>query len=164
MKKTTRSFLILAVYLVPVFQHPLPAQDTTKLDKELKNTIHYNITNPVIFGGGSIIFGYERILKNYRSFSINIGQANFPTLSIVTDDSVRDKRLQGKAGFHISGDYRFYFAKHNKYAAPRGVYMGPYYSYNYFKNEHSWEIRKRSGEITAVESKTTLNVHTLGLE
>lgn len=164
MKRTTRSFLFLTACLFTVFHSPLLAQDTTKTEKEFKNTIHFNLSNQFIFGSRSIVFGYERILTKYRSFSINIGQANFPTLSIIADDSVKANRLRAQGGFHVSGDYRFYLAKDNKYTAPRGVYIGPYYSYNYFKHEHIWDLKSTGGSSAAVESKTSMKVSTIGFE
>lgn len=163
MKRTIGALLIITAFLLTVCP-PLLAQDTTITEKDLKNTIHYNVTNPFIFGSGSIIFGYERILNKYRSFSINIGQATFPTLSIVSEDSVREKRLRGQGGFHLSADYRFYLAKHNIHTAPRGIYIGPYYSYNYFKHDHSWDVKSTAGGTFPVDSKTSMKVHTVGFE
>jgi hypothetical protein len=139
MKKATGPFLILTIGLVAILELPLAAQDSTKTLKEYKNTIHFNLTNPMIFGGRSLVFGYERILKNNKSFTINAGQTGFPTLAIINADSVRNKALTGQKGFHISGDFRFYLGKENKYPAPRGVYIGPYFSYNYFRKDHSWD-------------------------
>lgn len=105
--------------------------------KEFKNTIRFNVTNPLIFGGKSLIFGYERILKNNKSFSINIGQAALPNLENGFSDEFRAKTVLSEKGFHISGDYRFYLASLNKYNAPRGVYIGPYYSFNSFFYQRS---------------------------
>ncbi|MBX9808625.1 MAG: hypothetical protein K2X95_12630 [Flavobacteriaceae bacterium] len=138
-----------------------------KLEREFKNTIRFNITNPLIFGGQSIIFGYERVLKNNHSFSINIGQASLPDFNFMDGTQLKAKSILSEGGFHISGDYRFYLSKLNKYNAPRGVYIGPYYSYNTFDKKHSWEFTKDPNEpqtVQTVDSDLRINIHTVGFE
>lgn len=136
-----------------------------KPEKEFKNTIRFNITNPLIFGSQSIIFGYERVLKNNKSFSINIGQASLSPFSFVDDNELKAKSILNEGGFHVSGDYRFYLSKLNKHNAPRGVYIGPYYSYNKFRKEHSWEFTKDgTGSPQTVDSDLRINIHTVGVE
>lgn len=134
-------------------------------EKELKNTIRFNITNPLIFGGKSIIFGYERVLKNNKSFSINIGQASLSPFDFFDDGELKAKSILNEGGFHISGDYRIYLSKLNKYNAPRGVYIGPYYSFNTFRKQHSWEFTKDgTGPSQEVETDLKINIHTVGFE
>lgn len=134
-------------------------------DKEFKNTIRFNVTNPLIFGGKSLIFGYERILKNNKSFSINIGQAALPNLENGFSDEFREKTVLSQGGFHISGDYRFYLSKLNKYSAPRGVYIGPYYAYNRYSKGHDWEYTEE-GTSTAklINSDLSLKIQQIGFE
>jgi len=135
-----------------------------KPEREFKNTIHFNITNPLIFGGKSIIFGYERVLKNNHSFSINIGQAGLPNFNFEATEKLREKSILSEGGFHISGDYRFYLSKLNKYNAPRGVYVGPYYSYNSFDKKHSWEYTKDANNSQTVDTDLNIKIHTIGFE
>ncbi len=136
-----------------------------KPTKEFKNTIRFNITNPLIFGNKSIIFGYERILKNNQSFSINIGQASLSPFSFFDDSELKAKSILNEGGFNISGDYRFYLGKLNKYSAPRGVYIGPYYSFNTFRKEHSWEFTKDGVEApVSIDSDLKIDIHTFGFE
>jgi hypothetical protein len=49
-------------YADPDDRHALAFQQSAKRKKDsthtLKNTIHFNLTNPMIFGNGSIILGY----------------------------------------------------------------------------------------------------------
>lgn len=134
-------------------------------EREFKNTIRFNVTNPMIFGGKSIIFGYERQLKNNRSFSINAGQAALPNFENGFSDEFRSKTVLSEGGFHISGDYRFYLSKINKYGAPRGVYIGPYYSYNRFSKGHDWEYTEE-GATTAktINSDLSLKIQQIGFE
>ena len=165
MKKT--SLLMLSfVFMMLVFEQSVLAQETKKEEKFRKNTVHINLTNPLIFGSGSIVVGYERILKSKKhSFSINVGLTSFPDFGFIDNDSLKHlNKLKDQKGFNVSADYRFYLAKENKYPAPRGVYIGPYYSYNYFGNHNAWEVKNINGSIADVESQIKLNVHTIGFE
>jgi hypothetical protein len=165
--KWFKSLLVLwIVYALGSFTtNAQTSENMDKPEKEFKNTIHFNITNPMIFGNKSIIFGYERILKNNRSFSINIGQTGFPTLNIIDSEELKANTILSEKGFHISGDYRFYLSKLNKYNAPRGVYLGPYYGYNSFDKEHSWTLNtENSGGPINVNSALGLTINTVGIE
>jgi hypothetical protein len=154
------------VFVLNSFNASAQTSDSfSKPEKEFKNTIRFNITNPLIFGGKSIIFGYERVLKSNKSFSINIGQAGLPDFNFLDDNKLKAKSILSEGGFHISGDYRFYLSKLNKYNAPRGVYVGPYYSYNTFDKQHSWEFTKEgTGTPQEVASDLRINIHTVGFE
>jgi len=161
-KRKTIFFLLLLSHFMISAQN---SADDFASEKEFKNTIHFNVTNPLIFGNRSIIFGYERVLKNNQSFSINIGQTGFPKLNIINTDDLKVQTVLKENGFHISGDYRFYLSKENKYKAPRGVYIGPYYSYNSFSKGHSWLLDSNtSGFNGNVNSDLTLKIQTVGVE
>ena len=141
------------------------SDSTANSDKEFKNTIRFNVTNPLIFGGKSLIFGYERILKNNKSFSINIGQAALPNLENGFSDEFREKTVLSQGGFHISGDYRFYLSKLNKYSAPRGVYIGPYYAYNRYSKGRDWEYTESGSSTTKlINSDLSLKIQQVGFE
>lgn len=158
-------YAVLLVLVFGAFHQLLLAQEEEKPGKEFKNTIRFNVTNPVIFGGRSIIFGYERVVKKNQTFSVNLGQTGFPSLNLISADSLRANSILGEKGFHFSVDYRFYPSKQNKYGAPRGVYLGPYYAYNYFERENSWVLKSSNGgSPQTVNSKTSLSVHNLGFE
>ena len=156
------SLLILFAGLLHI---TLSAQDTAAIQKDYKNSIRFNVTNPLLFGGKSLIFGYERVMKNNRSFTINIGQSSFPRLRFKDSDSLRTKPNVKENGFHISADYRFYLPKQNKYDAPRGVFIGPYYAYNYFEKTNSWTVKSTSGGTPqTIDSKTMLTTNCVGFE
>ena len=167
MKKTAPVFLILTSMLIGSIQQKAIAQDSTKKkeEKAYKNVIHLNITNPMIFGERSIIVGYERVVGKHQSFSVNVGSTDFPSLDIISDDSLKANRITGQAGYHFSGDYRFYLAHENKYRPPHGVYLGPYFGFNQFEKDHSWTIKSTSGGAPFnVESKTKMTIFTLGFQ
>jgi hypothetical protein len=137
--------LSTALILASVFSPACFAQQDTTVKKEkiFKNIVRYNITNPLIFGGKSMIFGYERVMGEHQSFSINFGQFTLPKLlpgTVMVGDSIELTGSTSQTGYNISADYRFYLAKENKYRAPRGVYIGPYYSHIHFKRTNNWKL------------------------
>ena len=77
------------------------------------------------------VIGYERVIKDYQTASINIGRTAFGDF-LFNSDSLEVIDQKHDKGFNLSLDYRFYLQKENKYRAPRGIYIGPYYSYNHF--------------------------------
>ena len=149
------------VMILSALMQTASAQDSTK---QLKNTILFNVTNPLIFGS-SYILGYERVLNHRHSFSVSIGTTSFPGSDRRDTDSLKVNDVDDKSGMNISADFRFYLSKENKYAVPRGVYIGPYYSYNNFARDHSWILKSTNGGAPLqVSSQTRLNVHTIGFE
>lgn len=130
----------------------LIAQDDMKQVKDYKNIVRINLTNPLIFGERAIILGYERVVKDHQSFSINGGLASLPKFNLINiaDDSIVQLYKSSKdKGFNITGDYRFYLAKENKYNAPHGLYIGPYASHVFMGRENTWNLNSDtySGEV-----------------
>jgi len=163
--KTTLRLLFFHMCFLSVFLQIGNAQDSAKEEKYLKNTIHINITNPIIFGSRNIILGYERNVNKRQTFSVNFGLASFPNLGIVVSDSLKAHGNGENKGYNFSVDYRFYLAKENKYSAPRGIYIGPYYSYNYFGKKHTWTLKSTNGGAPVdVETETSLRFNTVGFE
>ncbi len=134
-------------------------------DSARMNTVRLNITNPMIFGEKAIVFGYERLLKNNQSFSVNFGIASYPKMVSLNSDSIGiDLKSSYKdKGFNFSADYRFYMSKENKYPAPRGIYWGPYYSFNYFNRINNWTLNTENFQGN-VETELSMNIHTIGVE
>lgn len=121
------NFLLISLLSV----QQINGQDSVKVKKDFKNTVKFNLTNPMIFGDNCFMIGYERIIKNHQSFSVNIGRFSLPRAFNINTDSIKDltKEINSK-GFHASADYRFYLAKENKFNSPHGIYIGPYFTYN----------------------------------
>lgn len=140
--------------------------ETTKISepvgKERKNIVNINITNPMLISNKFQIIGYERILPNNQSITINFGIFSLPKF---TNDKISDSlnliSETNSKGFHFSTDYRFYLAKLNKYNAPRGVYLAPYYTFNYLNRENSWQF---NGYVEDVFTNTKISIHTVGFE
>ncbi len=129
-----------------------------------KNVVRYNLSGPLLFGIDKyIILGYERVLSPKKSISINFGKAALPRIISLITDSFQTNREGKRTGFNASIDYRFYLSKENKFEAPRGLYIGPYYSYNHFENEKQW-MRNNSRGSNEIETNTNFNIHTFGFE
>jgi len=129
-----------------------------------KNVIRYNLSGGLFFGIDKyIVFGYERVLSPHRSFSINVGSASLPKLTNINTDSFSVSKDRKRSGFNVSADYRFYLAHENKYDAPHGLYIGPYYSYSHFTSGVEWDFTNSSaGSHVNTDSKFTIN--TVGFE
>jgi len=108
--------------------------------KYKKNVIRWNLTPFILWSKKDINLGYERVLSPYRSFSVNAGYFELPSLVQGVYDSLNIERSGNKGGLSISGDYRFYFKKRNKNRAPDGLYWGVYGSYHYYQFENSVQV------------------------
>jgi hypothetical protein len=151
----------ILIFLAIFVQFGAFGQEREKTKKELKNTIWINIFNPII-DARYVVFGYERVLKNNQTFTFNIGRFALPRFDLIDLDEDLGLTNEYKDwGINTSVDYRFYLGKLNKYSAPRGVYLAPYYSFNHFNRENKWILDTESfdGEVI---TDFTLNIHTLG--
>ena len=129
-----------------------------------KNTIKLNLTSPVIFGSKALILGYERVIGKKQSFCISVGAMSLREfLRGQENDSIRLNGNSKPKGFNISGEYRFYLSKENKFEAPRGVYVGPYYAYNYMGRTNTWDLNTSTFK-GQVSTDLSLKVHTIGAE
>ncbi|MCH6199990.1 DUF3575 domain-containing protein [Aquiflexum sp. LQ15W] len=158
---------LLVIVILTMFSLDVSGQDSKSKEKIYQNTVRYNISNPVIFGIENFILGYERTLGKNRSFSIDLGINRLPGFEPETDNfenSTLSLLAGGKnKGLHISADYRFYLKTENKYDAPRGVYIGPYYSFNSFDRTKNWLLTSNNfnGEVG---TDLDLKIHTVGAE
>ncbi|ANE49229.1 hypothetical protein SY85_00635 [Flavisolibacter tropicus] len=138
--------------------------DSTNEERVRKNIVRYNLSGAILFGFDKyIILGYERVIAPNRSISINLGQASLPKLVSISTDSFDTERSRERKGYNVSIDYRFYLKKENKYQAPRGVYIGPYYSFNKFTNKTEWKYKNRTAN-SFVNTNSDFKIHTVGFE
>lgn len=130
--------------------------------KNRKNTILINVTNPSLISNRFFTLAYERMLPNSQSFSVSLGSFSVPKFINIADSLGVDTNTKEK-GFHFSGDYRFYLKNLNKHDAPRGVYIGPYYAYNYLNRGVTWNLdgTNFNGQV---DTDLKLNIHTIGFE
>jgi hypothetical protein len=90
-----------------------------------------------------------------------LGKFSLPKFGEDLADSLGMNTDYKDKGFHFGVDYRYYLKKQNKYAAPRGVYIGPFYTYNYLDRQNSWYV---DGVVDEVYTNLKFNIHTLGFE
>lgn len=136
------------------------AQDSTEVSLR-RNTIKYDLTNNLLFRN-SFIFSYERVVKENQSFVITAGVQEFPSI-LKFGDNVVVKEEVARSGYKIGGEYRFYLKKENKFAAPRGIYIGPYFTAIGFTSDQ--EIVYNGGdEPEEANFKAKLNILNIGAQ
>jgi hypothetical protein len=145
--------LIFLQFFVCFNTQTILGQEVKDDKKNLKNSVKINLTNPMIFGQNCFMIGYERTIGAHKSFSFNIGRFSIPlSLDINNNDLIKDVTSDiNHTGFHFIGDYRFYLSKENKYNSPRGVYIGPYVTYNAYSHNFKFSINDQAytGNVNA---------------
>jgi len=140
------------------------AQDQASQKKNRKNTVMLNLTSPLIFGSNNLVLGYERTIGKHQSFSIHAGTFSIGKLFSFNTDSLEDidKNVKSK-GLSLSGDYRFYLAKENRYNSPHGIYIGPYFAFNNF--HRTFDIKATTEAFTGqLNADFNFRVTTLGFQ
>jgi hypothetical protein len=154
------SFLLSALC---IFSTEVSGQYVIDTANSKKNTIRVNITNPMIFGDQYNVVGYERIIGKNQSFSVNFGRFAMPKFVDEEPDSVQLQRNYNDKGINFAIDYRFYFFGLNRFAAPRGIYIGPYYAYNFLERTNTWALN--TADFTGdVVSKVRFNANLVGAQ
>jgi len=102
---------ILLLLILAAFQQTLVAQENKEPGEGYRNTVHFNITNPILFGSRSLIFGYERVVNKRQSFSINFGSTGFPSMNIINTDSVKATKTGSKTDSMSQLTIAFIFLK-----------------------------------------------------
>lgn len=162
MKKMLKSFNLF-LCIICLGQVTVSGQVKSDSSRVLKNTIRINITNPMLFGDKYNVIGYERVFKNNQSISLGAGRFSFPKIVNINTDSLSVNENSTEKGFTVVTEYRFYLKKENKYSAPRGVYLGPYYSFNYFERNNSWDMNT-VGMTGELQTKIKLNANLVGAQ
>lgn len=156
--------LILLGGLFLISQSTYSQKDTLAV-KNRKNSIKVNITNPMIFGEDCYVIGYERTIGKHQSFSVNVGRFAMPRLFSIGTDSIKqiNKSTSTSLGLSLSGDYRFYLSKENKYNSPHGIYIGPYFARNSFTR--NFELEANTGKFTGqLDADLKLGITTVGFQ
>ncbi len=143
------------------------AQDSTAAGQKghpYKNVIRYDLSGALIFGiDHYIVFGYERLIGHRQSISVNFGKASMPKIVSLATDSFSTSKDLKRTGFNFSVDYRFYLARENKYSAPHGFYIGPYYSFNHFIKDNVWNHTNGTAN-SSITTHSDFNIHAVGFE
>ncbi|MGY6743088.1 MAG: hypothetical protein ACXIUQ_10160 [Cecembia sp.] len=159
-----RAFLLISLI---IFSFSVFAQNQEEPVKAYKNTFKYNISTPALLSLDNVIIGYERVVNPYQTFSIAVGMNSLPNFRFRSnpDSDILISILTNtnNMGFHFSGDYRFYLKSENKFDAPRGVYIGPYYSYNSYNRINEWGFISDNFDGT-LTTDLFFGIHTIGGE
>jgi len=155
--------LILVAFLLFAAFFSMNAQEQDSTKHVRKNIIRFNLTSPMLFSTDYLVFGYERVIKENQSISLNIGRFALGKFDSGISDALELEGGSKDFGINTSIDYRFYLGSVNKYSAPRGVYIGPYYAYNHFNRENTWNLNSDTyqGEVI---TDLTFNIHTIGFQ
>ena len=137
--------LLFLSFLISVSFLASAQTDSIEVVRDYKNLVRYNLTPTLVLGTGSYVFGYERVLKPHRSFSVNAGFIQIPQLASNILDTLQIDRATKRNGFSFAADYRFYFKKRNKRNAPDGLYWGPYFAAYYFDTDLDVEVFEGGG-------------------
>ena len=129
-----------------------------------KNIIRWNPTPMFVVGPKSFVFGYERVLNNNQSISINIGYLEKSALTNEYGDPLEIFDQSSKGGFDFSLDYRFYFKKRNKYPAPDGLYWGPYTSVYQIWQDASVHILEKGNIKNTAYYSGSFGMYNVGLQ
>ncbi len=172
--------LLLALFLVPAitFAQYTEAKKSEELDttneKELKpltdykNTIRWNITPMVIFGNRNVNLGYERVISEKETVSLNVGYLEIPLIFTTSEQIEYVEGDRERGGFSIFLDYKRYINNRNKRSAPEGIYWGVFTGvYNQkFGNHYKASYIGDDGTEFEGEAdiKTTINSYNFGLE
>lgn len=139
-------------------------EDSSLVVPHYKNVIRYNLTPTAVLGHGSYVFGYERVLKPHRSFSVNVGFIQLPRIGGNLLDSLRVDRVTKRNGISFAADYRFYFKKRNKRFAPDGLYWGPYLTTYYFDTHTDIQVFEGGGLKGSLEAQSDMTFIMAGVE
>jgi hypothetical protein len=140
-------------------------QDSIPTKKDRKNTVMINLTSPMIFGDNNYVLGYERTIGKHQSFSVHLGTFSLGKAINIDTDSIENLNKDiSSRGLSLSGDYRFYLAKENKYNSPHGIYIGPYFAINQFKRTFDLEATTASASSVQLNADFSLSVATLGFQ
>jgi len=156
-------FIFYTISLSSILVTTVNGQDSIAkpITKPLKNIIKLNISTG-IFYETPLVFEYERVLKKHQTFSIQAGYSRLPFET--NTDSLRITSKIKQSGLTVAFDYRFYLAKENKYDAPHGIYLAPYFSIHHFNNQRNLELLNDSNALVPLYLDTKYNFTSIGAE
>lgn len=139
------------------------SQISQENDKLKKNTIRWNIM-PLLFDNSNITLGYERILKNNQSFSVNSGLFLLPKLFTNESSNAFFVEKFNRLGYSFAADYRFYLKKYNRLPAPAGVYIGPYFAHYHYGFDNTLLINNQENIQGHLDVSADFNMSSVGIE
>jgi hypothetical protein len=95
---------------------------------------------PLIFNSKNLTFGYERLLKNSKSFSINAGFFILPKLFNNDNPDIYFVQKSNRVGYTFAADFRFISKSLTNVQLRPGVYIGPYFAQYRYGFDNTLEI------------------------
>lgn len=136
-------------------------QDTEPETPNRKNTIKLDLTSHWLYRQAWVV-SYERVINNKRSWQVTVGYQQFPPVNRFGAIAAVTRNVNAQ-GLKLAGEYRFYLAKENKFAAPHGLYLGPYFSLNNFSNKRDIQVNTSSG-LESASLDTRFDIINLGIQ
>jgi len=132
---------------------------------DYKNTVRWNLTPMVLFGYRNVNLGYERVLSDKSTASINVGYLEIPIMFTVSDEIEYVEGNKDRSGFSIFLDYKRYLKNRNKRSAPEGIYWGAFTGiYNQkFRNHYKAHETLDDGTVLEGEADITAKVNNINL-
>jgi len=128
------------------------------------NVIKFNPTPMLLFDEiRNVTLSYERLIKDTRSVSFQLGYLVVPQ---VLNDTLFSSVLLDKnsrKGINIAADYRVYPFTRNRRPAPDGLYFGGYLSYIGTSSESQGKLMNASGDDNIIFN-SRMNMINLGFE
>jgi len=143
---------------------PAKADNSDILAPYHLNVIKLNPTPMMLFDElRNITFSYERLIKNHKSVSFQLGYLVVPQ---VLNDTLLNSVLLYKDkrnGINVSLDYRVYPFSRNRRPAPDGLYFGGYLSYIGTSSESQGKLINASADDNIIFN-ARINMINLGFE
>lgn len=148
------------IILIALFTGTSLFGQAQQADSIRKNTIKLDLTSYWLYRNAAI-FSYERLAKPHQTWVVTAGFQQFPPLSSM--DSINVTRNSSARGFKLGVEYRFYLQKENRYAPPRGIYIGPYLAFHNFHNTRQIEVNN-TGTLEEAELSLDINILNPGVQ
>ena len=155
--------LLLLTVFIGLSITGMAQEDSVKV-KERKNIIRWNLTPIAVVGPKSFVFGYERVLKNNQSISLNVGYLELAPRTNKDGEVIQLFGDVKRGGFDVSLDYRFYFKKRNKYPAPDGLYWGPFASVYNLNFEGKSAVFENNVQVNTVGIDAAMTMYNFGAQ
>ncbi|MFI5154182.1 MAG: hypothetical protein ACHQET_12655 [Chitinophagales bacterium] len=137
-------------------------KDTMNINRvPYPNVVKLSLTSWALYAN-SLHMGYERVIGKHQSISIFGGYNTFPIdLSLnLTGTSLTSEK--SKSGYMIGAEYRFYLPRENKYDAPHGLYLAPYFSYYHFSADRTLTHTDSAGYSQSAILNTKIGLFNIG--
>lgn len=151
---------ILLLIVICLVSDSVHAQDTLRLPVR-RNTLKVEFTSFALYRQ-PLVISFERVMKRNQSMVFTAGLQKFPAV-LNLGQGIFVSRDISASGHKLGFEYRFYLKKENKFAAPRGVYIGPYLSYLGFSNQRDLTVDV-NGTPESATLKTNFSIINPGVQ